>query len=111
MPKEVDRSNIQGSIWPRLPRYYETFLFFKIKDVDDFKEHLSDLVDSGKITTGAQCESYLKRHGGGISEAREKPDIHPDERHTFNAINVAFTGKGVLQVRTEVPMKISNTPC
>lgn len=71
--------------------------------MDDFKAHLNDLVDANKITTGAECESYLKRYGGGVSEAREKKDTLPEERKTFNAINVAFTGKGVLQVgRTPV---------
>lgn len=81
--------------------------------MEDFKDHLRVLVDSNKITTGAECETFLKSEAGEkkdtvtengkkfnpISEAREKEDTPPKERKTFNAINVAFTGKGVLEVR------------
>ncbi|KAJ5794979.1 hypothetical protein N7457_001578 [Penicillium paradoxum] len=33
--------NIQGDIWPRLPKKYETFLFFEIGDEKLFKEKLA----------------------------------------------------------------------
>lgn len=84
---------------PRLPRYYESFLFFKIKDLEDdgyytaFKEHLKKLVDDGKITTGSQCKEYFERHDG-VNEARERVDTRPEDRETFNAINITFSGKG-----------------
>ncbi|OQE11860.1 hypothetical protein PENFLA_c071G09334 [Penicillium flavigenum] len=100
MPSEVDPANIQGSIWPRLPRYYESFLFFKMKDLDDddyytaFKEHLKRLVDDGKITTGSKCKEYFERHDG-VNEARERVDTRPEDRETFNAINITFSGKGM----------------
>ncbi|KAJ5265253.1 hypothetical protein N7524_006271 [Penicillium chrysogenum] len=102
MPSEVDPANIQGSIWPRLPRYYESFLFFKMKDLDDddyytaFKEHLKRLVDDGKITTGSKCKEYFERHDG-VNEARERVDTRPEDRETFNAINITFSGKGMYQ--------------
>lgn len=125
MAKQVDINNIQGSIWPRVPRFYETYLFFKItKDtsedaedddynVDKFKEHLKKLVESKTdgITTGAECKKYLVKYGGGITEARAKYDILPEDRKTFNSINVAFTGKGVLMVRTDILIKTYNVPC
>ena len=84
---------------PRLPRYYESFLFFKMKDLDDddyytaFKEHLKELVDDGKITTGSQCKRYFEKHDG-VNEARERVDTRPEDRDTFNAINITFSGKG-----------------
>ncbi|EYE96691.1 Dyp-type peroxidase [Aspergillus ruber CBS 135680] len=103
MVSKVDPANIQGSIWPRLPRYYETFLFFKIKDLEEdgsyatFKEHLRKLVESGKITTGSKCKEYLEKHDG-VNEARERVDTRPEDRHTFNAINITFSGKGTTKL-------------
>jgi len=88
---------------PRLPRYYESFLFFKIKDLEEdrsyttFKEHLRKLVESGKITTGSKCKEYLEKHDG-VNEARERVDTRPEDRDTFNAINITFSGKGTTKL-------------
>lgn len=88
---------------PRLPHIYETLLFFKIKDLEEdgsyesFKDHLRELLKSNLIATGARCRDYFERHGG-VSEARERIDTQPEERETFNAVNVSFSGKGTTKV-------------
>lgn len=56
------------------------------------------MVNENVITTGAQCKTYLERNGG-ISEAKERVDTLPEERNSFNAVNVCFTGRGVNKVR------------
>lgn len=88
---------------PRLPRYYESFLFFKLKDLEEdgsyesFKKDLRKLVESGKVTTGSDCKKFFDQHDG-VNEARERVDTRPEDRSTFNAINVTFSGKGVTKL-------------
>ena len=135
MASEVDPANIQGSIWsvyhicpcvipymcitylpviyrPRLPRYYESFLFFKLKDIEEdssyesFKADLRELVKSGKVTTGSDCKKFFDQHDG-VNEARERVDTRPEDRDTFNAINVTFSGKGVTKLAAwRAPLKL-----
>ena len=51
----------------------------------------------GKIATGAQCKKHFETYGG-LDEAHDRVDTSPEERHTFNAINVAFSGKGTTKL-------------
>ncbi|KAL4963397.1 Dyp-type peroxidase [Aspergillus stella-maris] len=92
---EVDIGNIQGSIWPRLPKYYEAFLFFKIMDTDVFKTHLRSI--AGKITTGAQCREYFLEIDDLPQSTPGKPrtDIPPERRKPFEAVNISFSYKGI----------------
>ncbi|KAJ5102311.1 hypothetical protein NUU61_004533 [Penicillium alfredii] len=93
--KEVNIQNIQGSIWPRLPKYYETFLFFKIKDEDTFKTHLRSFAD--KVTTGAQCKAYFVETDDLPQATPGKPrkDTPPEQRKPFEAVNISFSYKGI----------------
>ncbi|CAI7585283.1 unnamed protein product [Penicillium pancosmium] len=86
MSHPVDKSNIQGGIWPRLPKEFESYLFYKITNVDRFRNDLKDFID--EITTGEQCEERL----GKISSAAEsgKPTKIP-----MSGINVSFSQKGL----------------
>lgn len=95
----VDTDNIQGSIWPRLPKYYESYLFFKITNKERFRLHLRDILDNGEITTGTQCENHLKSTGE-LEEAcaSARCDIPEAERKPFTAVNIAFTHMGLLKV-------------
>ncbi|KAB8217587.1 hypothetical protein BDV33DRAFT_137433 [Aspergillus novoparasiticus] len=95
----VDTDNIQGSIWPRLPKYYETYLFFKITDNEKFRQHLRAILDKGVITTGTECEEHLK----SVNEfneacAHSRRHVPEKDRKPFTAVNVAFTHMGLLKV-------------
>lgn len=89
MSHPVDKSNIQGGIWPRLPKEFESYLFYKITNVNRFRNDLKDFID--EITTGEQCEERL----GKISSAAEsgKPTKIP-----MSGINVSFSQKGLQKV-------------
>lgn len=112
----VDKTNIQGSIWPRLPKYYETYLFYKITKPAEFLKHLKPFIDS--ITTGKQCEDLLseikklkdekierleklvglnKEQIENLKKARDMRDIL-DELIAFGAVNIAFSQKGMEKV-------------
>ncbi|GIC94424.1 uncharacterized protein Aud_010924 [Aspergillus udagawae] len=95
----VDTDNIQGSIWPRLPKYYESYLFFKITNKERFRIHLRDILDNGEITTGTQCEDHLKSTGE-LEEAcaSSRRDIPEADRKPFIAVNIAFSHMGLLKV-------------
>ncbi|KAF3016060.1 hypothetical protein E8E15_006102 [Penicillium rubens] len=56
--------NIQGDIWPRLPKKYETFLFFEITDVEQFKHELGVFL---KHLTTAETAHRLR---GKLYEAK-----------------------------------------
>lgn len=90
---------------PRLPNYYETFLFFKIKDTDEFKAHLRNFAD--KITTGAQCKSYFVETDdlAQVTPGKPRKDTPPEKRKPFEAVNVSFSYKGIEKVRNQLPSK------
>ncbi|OQE96789.1 hypothetical protein PENNAL_c0001G11003 [Penicillium nalgiovense] len=80
---------------PRLPKYYETFLFFKIKDTDVFKTHLRNFAD--EITTGAQCKAYFVETEDlpQVTPGKPRTDTPPDQRKPFEAVNISFSYKGI----------------
>jgi hypothetical protein len=94
-----------GALRPRLPKYYETFLFFKIQDTDAFKAHLRSFAD--KITTGAQCKAYFVATNDLPQATPGKPrtDIPPEHRKPFEAVNISFSYKGIEKVRNQLPSK------
>ncbi|KAJ5655332.1 hypothetical protein N7507_007282 [Penicillium longicatenatum] len=81
----VIKGNIQGGIWPRMPKELESYLFYKITDVERFSLDLSDIIED--ITTGLGSEKHL----ADIAKAKEagKPII------PIMCMNVAFTQKGL----------------
>ncbi|CAG7980953.1 unnamed protein product [Penicillium nalgiovense] len=83
---------------PRLPKYYETFLFFKIEDTDEFKTHLRSFAD--KITTGAQCKAYFEETNDlpQVTPGKPRTDTPPELRKPFEAVNVSFSYKVALIV-------------
>lgn len=92
-----------GAHRPRLPKYYETFLFFKITDTEAFKAHLRSFAD--KITTGAQCKAYFVELNDLPQSTPGKPriDVPPEQRKPFEAVNVSFSYKGIQKVRDQLP--------
>ncbi|KAE8376149.1 hypothetical protein BDV26DRAFT_282891 [Aspergillus bertholletiae] len=102
IPKQnrtVDTDNIQGSVWPRLPKFYESYLFFKITKKERFREHLRTVLDQGLITTGTECEDHLKAVGEFEEAcAHSRRAVPESDRVPFTAINIAFTHVGLLKV-------------
>jgi len=74
---------------------------------NEFSDHLKKLVAANKITADQEREEFVKAKGG-LSEARERVDTLPKDRKTFNAINIAFTGKGVNKVRNKKNAPFTN---
>lgn len=89
MSHPVDKSNIQGGIWPRMPKEFESFLFYKIHNVNRFRNDLKEFVD--EITTGEQCEERLAQISSAAKNGRPT-------RIDMSGINVSFTQKGLQKV-------------
>nr|UPX44799.1 dye-decolorizing heme-containing peroxidase [Penicillium camemberti] len=88
-----DKKNIQGDIWPRLPKKFETFYFFRITHVDRFKNHLAKLVPL--ITTADDAfkmreDLYSKKANGTLAGLIK-----------LSAVNVSFSSKGLAKLNAE----------
>ncbi|KAJ5143325.1 Dyp-type peroxidase [Penicillium bovifimosum] len=88
-----NKKNIQGDIWPRLPKKYETFVFFRITKPAEFKKHLAGLVPL--LTTAEDAfkmrENIYKMKAEGTLKGLIK----------LSAINVAFSAKGLAKLGAE----------
>ncbi|KAJ5948649.1 hypothetical protein N7454_001956 [Penicillium verhagenii] len=85
-----NKKNIQGDIWPRLPKKHEVFVFFRITDPAKFKGHLAGLVPL--LTTARDAEKtradiYKKKAQGTLKGLIE-----------LSAINIAFSSKGLAKL-------------
>lgn len=89
MSHPVDKTNIQGGIWPRMPKEFESYLFYRITNANRFRYDLREFID--EITTGEQCEERLER----IKSARENGRA---AKIPLSGINVSFTHKGLQKV-------------
>lgn len=89
----INKKNIQGDIWPRLPKKFETFYFFRITNPTRFKDHLSKLVDF--ITTADDAfkmrETVYRKKAAGTLEGLLK----------LSAVNVSFSSKGLAKLGAE----------
>lgn len=85
----VNKSNIQGDIWPRMPKEFESFLFYKITDVNRFRNQLRGFI--GNITTGLECEVLL-------SKIESAQNAGVATKIPVSGINVSFTQKGLQKV-------------
>lgn len=90
MGRSINTSKIQGGVWPRLPKNYESYLFYKITNADRFREDLGQFTEN--ITTGAECEEHLAK----IEMAKEgkRNKLIP-----FAGVNISFSHKGLQKVR------------
>ncbi|KAF5860188.1 hypothetical protein ETB97_001831 [Aspergillus alliaceus] len=87
----IDVKNVQGDIWPGLPKRYESFLFFKIRKPEEFKERLKSFINS--ITTAERAcemkkiireEQQAADNAGRIREIKALPGI-----------NISFSSTGL----------------
>ncbi|KAJ6155242.1 hypothetical protein N7470_005808 [Penicillium chermesinum] len=81
-----DLSNIQGDVWPRLPKKAEGFYFFNITNPAEFKKHLKRLAP--QITTGEEAketrsELYSRKKAGKTGLVQ------------LSSINISFSYSGL----------------
>ncbi|ESZ93323.1 Dyp-type peroxidase [Sclerotinia borealis F-4128] len=88
------KSNIQGDIWPGLPKRFQTFLFFKIKKPDEFKVRLRSFVENGGITSAKDaCDMKTKILAAKIQAARQPGGSHKIQ--SLPGVNIAFASTGL----------------
>ncbi|KAH8689858.1 dyp-type peroxidase family protein [Talaromyces proteolyticus] len=99
--ESIPKDNIQGDIWPGLPKKYETFYFFQInkdkgpeENYEAFKGHLQELIPS--ITTAQQAleaRENIKQHKGKVTVWEEEP-CHLPVAHS----NISFAERGLVKL-------------
>lgn len=84
------RSRLTDDIRPRLPKKFETFIFFRITKPAEFKKHLAGLVPL--LTTAEDAfkmrEDIYRKKAAGTLKGYIK----------LSAINIAFSAKGLAKV-------------
>lgn len=70
---------------------YEEFVLFEIKDVEDFKDRLKEMVSKKQIATAQDALSTRQRVRGS------------DREIEMSAVNIAFSSKGMIKVHLLVP--------
>ncbi|KAJ5465628.1 Dyp-type peroxidase [Penicillium desertorum] len=85
------KANIQGDIWPGLPKRFQTFLFFRVKNQVDFKNRLKTFIP--KITTGQDASEM----GEIIRKAKKEAELARRSAKLLGlpGINIAFTSTGL----------------
>ncbi|KAJ9489213.1 hypothetical protein VN97_g4065 [Penicillium thymicola] len=87
----VIKSNIQGDVWPGLPKRFQSFLFFRVQNKVDFKNRLKTFIP--KITTGKDaCEM-----GEIMKKAKKEAELakRSVKLEGLPGINIGFTSTGL----------------
>ncbi|KAF7854633.1 hypothetical protein EAF04_010441 [Stromatinia cepivora] len=87
------KSNIQGDIWPGLPKRFQTFMFFKIKKPDDFKRRLRSFVEAGGITSAKDACDMKNQILAVKLQAKESG--RPAKIQALPGVNIAFASHGL----------------
>ncbi|OGE52884.1 hypothetical protein PENARI_c009G06211 [Penicillium arizonense] len=85
------RANIQGDVWPGLPKRFQSFLFFRIRNQVDFKNRLKTFTD--KITTAqdaCRMSETIKAAKKEAEQAKKSARLQ-----ALPGINIAFTSTGL----------------
>ncbi|PKY01211.1 hypothetical protein P168DRAFT_312989 [Aspergillus campestris IBT 28561] len=91
----LDQKNIQGDIWPRLPKKSEIFLFCEITNSAKFKEKLSGF--SKHLTSAHDAQQILSE----ISRRKTNGELGPDDIIDAMAVNLACSAKGLKKLEKE----------
>ncbi|KAJ5872484.1 Dyp-type peroxidase [Penicillium soppii] len=85
------KANIQGDVWPGLPKRFQSFLFFRIRNKVDFKSRLKTFIP--KITTAQQACQMNEI----IKQAREEAarSKRSAKLQALPGINISFTSTGL----------------
>ncbi|KAF7911766.1 uncharacterized protein EAE98_011881 [Botrytis deweyae] len=87
------KSNIQGDIWPGLPKRFQTFMFFKIKKADDFKKRLRTFVKDGGITSAKDACDMKNKILAAKFQAQQSG--RPAKIQPLPGVNIAFASTGL----------------
>ncbi|KAJ5198277.1 uncharacterized protein N7498_007394 [Penicillium cinerascens] len=85
------KANIQGDIWPGLPKRFQSFLFFRIRNQVDFKNRLK--IFTNRITTAedaCQMSKIIKAAKKEAEQAKKSARLQ-----ALPGINIAFTSTGL----------------
>ncbi|KAK1141044.1 dye-decolorizing heme-containing peroxidase [Aspergillus melleus] len=88
---KIDTTNIQGDIWPGLPKRYEELFFFTIKDEPKFRNHLAAFIP--EITTAEQAvqdKGKIRQHKIEITKGNKGPELL-----NLSGVNISFTSSGI----------------
>ncbi|KAE8382373.1 hypothetical protein BDV26DRAFT_288655 [Aspergillus bertholletiae] len=90
----VNKDNVQGNIWPGLPKEYELFYFFKITHEARFRSHLKTLIPHITTANNAlQARDQIRQYKAAVSEG----DAHPGAIQ-LAGVNIAFSAKGLTKL-------------
>ncbi|KAJ5131621.1 Dyp-type peroxidase [Penicillium atrosanguineum] len=91
MASVIRKANIQGDVWPGLPKRFQSFLCFRIKKPDEFKSRLRSFIP--QITT-AQAACEMKE-----TIAKEKALARSQNRSAklqpLPGVNISFASTGL----------------
>ncbi|KAJ9265456.1 hypothetical protein DTO271D3_3197 [Paecilomyces variotii] len=91
MSSLIRKANIQGDIWPGLPKRFQSFLFFRIRKPDEFRQRLKDFVP--QITT---AEDACKMKDLIFEEKTlAKSEGRPAKIKPLPGVNIAFASTGL----------------
>ncbi|KAL4867192.1 hypothetical protein BDV12DRAFT_198402 [Aspergillus spectabilis] len=88
---DISKDNIQGDIWPGLPKEHELFCFFNITDEGRFRKHLKTLIPH--ITTANSAIQYhekIREHKLEVADGKAKAGLIP-----LTGVNISFSAKGL----------------
>ncbi|KAM0716673.1 hypothetical protein Q7P37_008118 [Cladosporium fusiforme] len=89
----IRKTNIQGDIWPGLPKRFQSFLFFQIHKPNEFKQRLKQFTADGHLTTAEQaCE--MKNKIDAAKKACEAGGVR-SPLMPLPGVNIAFSSTGL----------------
>ncbi|KAF7587911.1 hypothetical protein BBP40_006534 [Aspergillus hancockii] len=88
---DINKDNIQGNIWPGLPKLHERFLFFNITCEKRFRRHLKTFIPL--ITTAnaaVKSHEQIAQKKVEVANGRTKPGLIP-----LTGVNFALSANGL----------------
>ncbi|KAL2815798.1 hypothetical protein BDW59DRAFT_175993 [Aspergillus cavernicola] len=90
----IDKNNVQGDIWPGIPKSHQILFFFNITNKDKFRAHLKNAMDM--ITTSEdaiQMRGRIRQHKIEVAKGNQEPSLL-----SAQGVNLSFTSKGLAQL-------------